>query len=311
MRHIARFIIGILAFYILFVGILYLLPLERIVAYIVGNVLGAEVFGDYVLYSGYVFEIVDLCSGRLELALVLAFIFATPDRSWRGKLIGGALSVPFIFVFNVIRIVSVITAAGGNLMYAAFLHEVSFRVFLFITLIGYYFLWYTLSFKLRRGLTVWVFSKLVMIVFLFLLFTFMLFLLDMIQTRSYMWQAEALVMRISDNVFDVMYSESVNVTTYVILPIRLPEKYILDPGKKNYGIRYILEMDVVGNRLEFLIKDKIRDRYLAGYSLNTTGFDVVVHDSEVDPEIKQKLVIKKIVDKLEIKACGWGNVTCA
>ncbi len=281
------------------------------VAYIVGNTLGASVSENYVVYFGYVFKIVDLCSGRLELALVLAFLFATPDRSWKEKIIGGIFSVPFIFVFNVIRIVSVITAAGGNLMYAVFLHEVGFRMFLFITLIGYYFLWYTLSFKLRRGLTVWVFSKLVMVVFLFLLFTFMLFLLDMIQTRSYMWQAEALVMRISDTVFDVMYSESVNVTTYMILPVRLPEMYILDPGKKNYGIRYVLEMDTVGDRLEFLIKDKVKDRYLAGYSLNTTGFRIVLHDNEVDPEVKQKLVIKKIVDKLEIKACRWGDVTCA
>lgn len=279
-------------------------------AFIVGSTLGGAVSGKYIVYSGYLFEIADLCSGRLELALVLAFLFATPDRSWKEKILGGLFSVPFIFVFNVIRIGVVITTVGENLMYAVFLHELGFRLFLFVTLIGYYFLWYVLSLKLRRGLTVWVFSKLVMVVFLFLLFTFMLFLLDMIQTRSYMWQAEALVMRISDNVFDVMYSESVNVTTYLILPVRLPERYILDPEKKNYGVQYVLEMDVVGNCLEFLIKDKVKERYLAGYSLNTSGFTVTVNENEVDPEEKQRLVIKKIDDRLEIKACRWGDVTC-
>lgn len=82
-------------------------------------------------------ELVELCWGKLELALLAGVIAASRDRSRRervkGIAVGGAV---MLFAFNPLRI-------SVSLLYVnAFVHDVLFRIFLVATLVFYYALWY-------------------------------------------------------------------------------------------------------------------------------------------------------------------------
>jgi len=59
--------------------------------------------GKYVTYKGFSVEIIDECTGLLEMVIYLAAVvsFSAP---WRKKLTGIAMGVPAIYLFNILRI---------------------------------------------------------------------------------------------------------------------------------------------------------------------------------------------------------------
>ncbi len=82
-------------------------------------------------------ELVELCWGKLELALLAGFIAASRDRPRRERVKGiAAGAAVMLLAFNPLRI-------SVSLAYVnAFVHDVLFRVFLVVTLAVYYALWY-------------------------------------------------------------------------------------------------------------------------------------------------------------------------
>lgn len=96
-----------------------------------------------IVVTGVNAQITNLCAGDIEIALLLAIILATWDRSWRKRFWGCLLGFLFVLLVNPLRIFFVLLAGssfGWNVADAV--HGVLFRVMLLLIIIGYYFLWY-------------------------------------------------------------------------------------------------------------------------------------------------------------------------
>lgn len=81
-------------------------------------------------------SIVELCSGRLELAVLLGVILASRDRSLRNRLIGCLGALIFVLLLTPVRIALTVQ------FFSPLLHEVVFRLSILVLIVGYYALWY-------------------------------------------------------------------------------------------------------------------------------------------------------------------------
>lgn len=80
--------------------------------------------------------IVELCSGRLELAVLLGVILASADRTLKARLVGVAGAFGFVLIVNPVRI------ALTMQYFSPLVHDVLFRFTVLLLIIGYYALWY-------------------------------------------------------------------------------------------------------------------------------------------------------------------------
>lgn len=81
----------------------------------------------------------DLCTGVLETMILVAAIVATLEIHWKKRAIGAVAAVLGIFVFNQIRIVSTIFfILNAPIDLVVLSHDIFFRVFLFITIAVFY-----------------------------------------------------------------------------------------------------------------------------------------------------------------------------
>jgi len=89
----------------------------------------------------------ELCWGRMEIAVIIAVIFASMDRSWKQRLAGAALGiVAIVGIFNPLRI------AASILSGSEFVHDVLFRLTLLLAIVGWYAFWYLyLTRRARKG----------------------------------------------------------------------------------------------------------------------------------------------------------------
>ena len=87
-------------------------------------------------------EISPLCSGLLEMILLVAAIVATRDASVRKKIIGIILGVGVLFAWNLVRmLISIQQLLHTNLEFAELTHGVLFRVMLVIGFALIYWIW--------------------------------------------------------------------------------------------------------------------------------------------------------------------------
>ncbi len=83
----------------------------------------------------------DLCTGVLETMILVAAIVATLEIHWKKRAIGAVAAVIGIFVFNQIRIVStVFFILNAPIDLVVLSHDIFFRVFLFVTIAVFYWL---------------------------------------------------------------------------------------------------------------------------------------------------------------------------
>ncbi len=83
----------------------------------------------------------DLCTGVLETMILVAAIVATLEIHWKKRAVGAIAAVIGIFVFNQIRIVStVFFILNAPIDLVVLSHDIFFRVFLFITIAVFYWL---------------------------------------------------------------------------------------------------------------------------------------------------------------------------
>lgn len=84
-----------------------------------------------------------LCTGLLEMMLLAAAIAASFGIETRKRILGIFGAVLATIVFNILRITaSILLIVFSGLQAAEFGHEVLFRVFLFVTIAGYYAAWF-------------------------------------------------------------------------------------------------------------------------------------------------------------------------
>lgn len=74
-----------------------------------------------------------------------------------------------------------------------------------------------------RGISVWLFSKIVMLIFLFLIFSTVLSLMNMLSERAYADAAEVITMNAKDAIQGVMTTGALSGQRVVPLPKRIPE----------------------------------------------------------------------------------------
>ena len=85
-------------------------------------------------------EIINLCAGGIELALLAGFVLASRDKPLSYRVKGIAAGFAFFFIFNSARIAFTINSFGTAWFEP--LHEVLFRAILIIGLVTFYAVWY-------------------------------------------------------------------------------------------------------------------------------------------------------------------------
>jgi exosortase H (IPTLxxWG-CTERM-specific) len=77
--------------------------------------------GKYVSYNGFSVEIIDECTGLLEMVIYLAAVVSF-SASIRKKLIGIVTGVPAIYLFNILRIIVLLIAGSMSKRVFDFMH---------------------------------------------------------------------------------------------------------------------------------------------------------------------------------------------
>ncbi len=92
--------------------------------------------------ENYLVEVSPLCSGLLELILLIAAVVATPDATWKKKIKGIILGGGLLFVFNLLRMtISIQQLIHTSLEFAEFTHGVLFRAVLILGFALIYGVW--------------------------------------------------------------------------------------------------------------------------------------------------------------------------
>ncbi|MGC9114141.1 MAG: hypothetical protein ACP5IG_03605 [Candidatus Micrarchaeia archaeon] len=95
-----------------------------------------------VLSAGVVdAEFSGLCSGKLELAVLLGVLVASRDRSWAARVLGFLCGVVVVFCFNVFRVVASLLASGSA--WLGLVHDFLFRASLVLVVVVFYWAWYS------------------------------------------------------------------------------------------------------------------------------------------------------------------------
>lgn len=88
-------------------------------------------------------EIVPLCVGDLELAILLGGIAATEDRTLKERAWGVIGGTVFVLLVNPLRIALTLSAGvHWGMTFMDFLHSFLFRVTLVAVIVGFYVAWY-------------------------------------------------------------------------------------------------------------------------------------------------------------------------
>ncbi len=105
-----------------------------------------------ILLHNHTISISYLCTGLLEAVIIAAAVLASVGISREKRILGAVAGVALTFIFNQARIVATMLAVVNmGLDSAEFLHNLLFRVFLFIVIAGYYALWFWIVTKPAAG----------------------------------------------------------------------------------------------------------------------------------------------------------------
>jgi exosortase/archaeosortase family protein len=108
-----------------------------------GNILTMAVQGQNVD-----FVISQLCSGDVEIALLISLLIASFEVLLIWRLGGAFLGSLLLLLLNPVRIaITLVITKDSGLEAGDFYHSVIFRLFLFVILVLYYFIWYHLTIK--------------------------------------------------------------------------------------------------------------------------------------------------------------------
>ena len=153
----AKFLLVFVIIYsLLYFGFNFIVPLEMFEFFIASAVMsllglmgvnGSIVLQEPVLIlleSGLEIQISYLCTGLMEIFIVIGAVLASLGIEMRKRIIGVIAGVVFAFVFNIFRIVATIFIALGNpeSLVLELAHDVLFRITLFVVIAGFYIAWF-------------------------------------------------------------------------------------------------------------------------------------------------------------------------
>ncbi|MBS3060068.1 MAG: hypothetical protein J4432_01015 [DPANN group archaeon] len=93
---------------------------------------------------------------------------------------------------------------------------------------------------MKRGISVWLFSKIVMLVFLFTMFATMTFFMNLLNERIANDSAQSLILQIQDSIQSVVSIDALSHTVVVPIPDKLPEEVSgisITTGNRPYTLR--------------------------------------------------------------------------
>tara|TARA_Y100000310_G_scaffold296055_1_gene327992 strand:+ start:100 stop:645 length:546 start_codon:yes stop_codon:yes gene_type:complete len=149
-----KFLLGFTVFFFGLSFLFGLIPLEVVelitaqVSLFLLNLLGVNgtieigepvkmLLGEKVILISY------LCTGALELIVLVSGIAASFGIGIRKRLLGVGAAIFFGFAFNQARIVATILAIFGfSLPIVELTHDLLFRIFLFVYIAGFYAVWF-------------------------------------------------------------------------------------------------------------------------------------------------------------------------
>ncbi|MFH0954475.1 MAG: exosortase/archaeosortase family protein [Candidatus Micrarchaeota archaeon] len=154
------FLIGIALLVTVVLGRIPAVQIEQVVAETsskilsvlgVANRTGVQTNAFIQIENGPKIIINNLCTGILETVILAAAILASFEAGWKKRIAGAAAAVAAIFVFNQIRIlVTVLLILKSSVEVAVISHEIFFRIFLFVAIAGFYWVWLVWSSKKKK-----------------------------------------------------------------------------------------------------------------------------------------------------------------
>ncbi len=99
-----------------------------------------RVSGRVVSLPNFSIEVVGECTGLYEMLIFLAAMIAYP-ASWKKKLIGGGLGIPFLYVINIIRMIFITLVANWSPKTFDFLHMYFWQVAMILIIVSVWVLW--------------------------------------------------------------------------------------------------------------------------------------------------------------------------
>jgi len=98
--------------------------------------------------NGIKIEINDLCTGLIEIIILIAAILSTVEIKLEKRIIGVIAGILFGITINILRItITTMNLLKTNIDYAILTHDVFFRISLFIVIAGFYWAWLQLVMK--------------------------------------------------------------------------------------------------------------------------------------------------------------------
>ena len=109
-----------------------------------------EYEGRYIMYRGFSVEIIDECTGLLEMVIFLAAVLAF-STTWRNKLLGMVLGIPAIYLFNIARIEALLLSGASSKELFDFMHLYFWQATLIIMIATVWIAWlYLVVFREKK-----------------------------------------------------------------------------------------------------------------------------------------------------------------
>ncbi len=108
----------------------------------------------YITYNGFAVEIIDECTGMLEMVIYLAAVISF-STTIKKKLIGIAAGIPAIYVFNILRIYFLMVAGASSRKLFDFMHLYFWQATLIIMIASVWIGWlYLVVYREKKPVTV-------------------------------------------------------------------------------------------------------------------------------------------------------------
>ncbi|UCB52055.1 MAG: exosortase H, partial [Candidatus Zixiibacteriota bacterium] len=85
-------------------------------------------------------EVVGECTGLYEMLIFLAAMIAYP-AGWKKKLIGGVLSIPFLYAINIVRMIFIMLVGNWSPRTFDFMHLYFWQVAMILIIVSAWVLW--------------------------------------------------------------------------------------------------------------------------------------------------------------------------
>ena len=125
-RYLLNFFILLILIYLFLKN--FEIEIAELLAIIIGSMLNIPHFENKLIYDSMIFSIIPACTCSFEIALFLAYIFATPKTPIKYKLIYSIFGILVINITNILRIIFILKNA--HLVNYTFIHNIiSFIIF--------------------------------------------------------------------------------------------------------------------------------------------------------------------------------------